>query len=149
MKRFVANLKASNLAALIPGQTTSPRPGVQRTLAAHTTASTGLQPKYTVPPVPHPCPYDHIAVLVASDGLLLRPHFDPPTRPESHLRIAWGKPAKVESLDEAEGLDWSNAVIIYGLVGILELFSSTSTPFSAKGIGGTDAQSLQVHISWS
>jgi hypothetical protein len=99
------------------------------TTAPHTT---GLQPKYLVPPVPHPCPYDHIALLVTPAGLLMRPHTpgsglnDP--GPTTHLRLSWGKAVRVEELSgngDADGLDWTNSVIIYGIVGVLELFSGT------------------------
>lgn len=94
--------------------------------------TTGLQPKYVVPPVPHPCPHDHIALLVTPDGLLLRPHFpghgpnDP--GPSTHLRLSWNKAVKVEELSgngEANGVDWTGSVIIYGILGVLELFSGT------------------------
>ncbi|KAJ7097797.1 SacI homology domain-containing protein [Mycena belliarum] len=97
-------------------------------IAPHTT---GLQPKYVVPPVPM-SPHDHIALLVTPAGLLLRPHIsgrrssDP--GPTHHLRLSWSKTVKVEELagdGEADGTDWSNSVIIYGIVGILELFSTS------------------------
>jgi hypothetical protein len=87
-----------------------------------------LHPQFVAPPVPHPCPHDHIALLVTKDGLLLRPHMPGLVHAERHVRITWGKNVKVEDLDgdgEAEGHDWSESVIIYGIVGILELFSGT------------------------
>ena len=95
---------------------------------AHTT---GLQPKFIVPPLPHPCPLEHIAILATPNGLLLRPHLkDGTTRPESHVRIAWGKDAKVEEVattGDDEG-DWADSVVVYGIIGILNLFTGTPIP---------------------
>lgn len=88
----------------------------------------GLQPKDIVPPVPHPCPHEHIALLVTKEGLLLRPHL---AGPGSHVRIQWGKAVKVEDLPgdgEGEGADWAGSLIIYGIVGVLELFSGMVFP---------------------
>ncbi|PPQ63259.1 hypothetical protein CVT24_006784 [Panaeolus cyanescens] len=94
------------------------------TLHQHTT---NLQPKYVVPPVPHPCPYSHLALLVSSQGLLIRPHFADPDAPPSlsYIRISWGKGGSIEELQAStdEDLPWSEAVIVYGIVGIVELFS--------------------------
>jgi hypothetical protein len=134
MKRFVANLKATNLnlAALIPSKPVAAS-------AAHPTRgtvprnpapphTTGLQQKYVVPPVPYPCPHDHIALLVTAEGLLLRPHIKGATHPVSHVRIGWGKTVDVKSIEgdgEREGVEWNDYVIIYGIIGILELFSSS------------------------
>jgi phosphatidylinositol 4-phosphatase len=86
----------------------------------------GLDPKFVVPPVPHPCPHDHIALLATKDGLLLRPHVPELTNTQTYVRVAWGKNVHVEELDgdlELEGCDWSKSAIIYGIVGVLELFS--------------------------
>lgn len=87
--------------------------------------TTSLQPKYVLPPLPHPCPHEHIALLATAQGLLLRPHFLSETRPESYVRILWGKTGAIEELpiNEDADQDWSESVIIYGIVGILELFS--------------------------
>jgi hypothetical protein len=44
------------------------------------------------------------------------------------VRIAWGKLVKVEEIKydpESDDVDWDNAVIVYGIIGILELFSGT------------------------
>lgn len=119
MKRFLA--KASNIKAFIP---TRIIPSVTATYP-----NTGaLPPKDVLPPVPHPRPYDHIALLITREGLLLRPHLEAPTGPVSHVRITWGNPFKVEDMEgdgEGVGIDWNESVIIYGIVGILELFSSS------------------------
>ncbi|KAF7338181.1 hypothetical protein MVEN_02043000 [Mycena venus] len=125
MKRFFSTRKPSK----------SPTPTATSPTASTITAphlTSGLQPKYVVPPVPHPCPHDHIALLVTPAGLLLRQHTpgrgpnDP--GPTTHLRLSWSKSVKVEELDgdgEAEGIDWTESVIIYGILGVLELFSGS------------------------
>lgn len=84
----------------------------------------GLPPKYTVPAVPHPCPHDHIALLATTDGLLLRPQAPDHSPPNSYVRIHWEKIVKVVEInDPDEQIDWSGSVVIYGIVGLLELFS--------------------------
>ncbi|KAL0946733.1 hypothetical protein HGRIS_012912 [Hohenbuehelia grisea] len=81
----------------------------------------GLKPKYTVPPVPHPSPHEYIGLLATRDGILLHPHR---AKDPSCLRIPWGTNAKVEEVNAVGGeLDWSEAVIVYGIIGILDLFS--------------------------
>ncbi|KAJ7172335.1 SacI homology domain-containing protein [Mycena filopes] len=122
MKRFFA--KASKPFAPSTSSSTPSSP-----IAPHTT---GLLPKYVVPAVPHPCPHDHIALLVTPAGLLLRQHIpgrDPnDPGPTTHLRLLWTKSVKVEELSgdgEAEGVNWADSVVIYGIVGVLELFSAS------------------------
>lgn len=92
------------------------------------TRTTALQPKYVVPPVPHPCPYDRISILATPQGLLLRPHFAGDTRSESYIQIEWGEEVKITEF-QADGAghnaNWSESVLIYGIVGILSLFSGT------------------------
>jgi phosphatidylinositol 4-phosphatase len=120
VKRLLA--KASNIKAFIPTKFTQSAP---LNTATATTHAIGLPPSHVLPPVPHPRPHDHLALLVTNEGLLLRPHFEGPTSPASHIRISWENPAKVEELvdEEGSGIDWNESVIIYGIVGILELFS--------------------------
>lgn len=79
-----------------------------------------------MPPTPHP-PHDHIALLVTNGGLLLRPHVIGATL-ESHVKIAWGKQVQVTEQpgDGDEAGDWSEAVIVYGIVGALELLEGES-----------------------
>ncbi len=94
--------------------------------AAHTT---GLQPKFTVPPLPHPCPHEYLAILATHDGLLLRPHIKHGTRPASHIQISWGKEAKVEEINDlgdGDSVDWSESVVVYGVIGVLSLFAGTN-----------------------
>lgn len=91
--------------------------------AVHTTC---LQPKYVLPPLPHPCPHEHIAIVATPSGLLLRPHLLDETDPESYVRIEWGKAGKVEELPSDQGVNnanWAESVVAYGIVGILNLFS--------------------------
>jgi phosphatidylinositol 4-phosphatase len=86
--------------------------------------SPGLPPRDIVPPVPHPC-HDHIALLVTKEGLLLRPQLPGLSVSQNYARIRWGKDVEVEELegDSNEGHNWAESVIVYGIVGVLELFS--------------------------
>ncbi|TFY55822.1 hypothetical protein EVG20_g9178 [Dentipellis fragilis] len=107
-----------------------PQPVVNVPSASVPVHSPALQPKFIIPPVPHPRPHDHIAILSTKDALLLRPHISDGTPPESHVRISWGKNAKLEDMDgpgggeEAEAI-WSEGVVVYGIVGILELYTAS------------------------
>ncbi|TFK54747.1 hypothetical protein OE88DRAFT_1777920 [Heliocybe sulcata] len=121
MKRLFArqSLKPPPKAPAVP-VTVPPAPTVQAT-------TTGLQPKYVVPAVPHPFPHEHIAVLVTKEGLLLRPFVPGLTHHESHVKIGWGmKPVVEEVQGDGEGpdVDWDESVVVYGIVGIMELFSA-------------------------
>lgn len=87
-----------------------------------------LPPKFVVPPVPHPRPHDHIAVLPTQDGLLLRPHIAGQGESNHYVRITWGKIPEIEELQGAmqnANVNWAVAIIVYGIVGILELFTGT------------------------
>ncbi|KAJ3920013.1 SacI homology domain-containing protein [Lentinula edodes] len=99
-------------------------PVTAKTTAPHTT---GLQPKDIVPPVPHPYPYDSIALLVSEDGLLLRPNLSEPDAALGCVRVAWGKGGQIEELSGGSGkvYDWKEAIIVHGIIGILELFSAS------------------------
>lgn len=89
--------------------------------------TTGLQPKFVVPAVPQPYPHTHLVILFTKEGLLIRPHvFESgieQTEWLSCIRVSWGKSVKVEEIELSEELDWSEGVVVYGIVGILELFS--------------------------
>lgn len=91
-----------------------------------TSHTTGLQPKYIVPPVPHPCPHDHMSLLATKEGLLIRPFTSGSV---AHVRISWGKAVRVEEIASNSGGDaaaeWAKAVIVYGIIGFLELFSGS------------------------
>ncbi|TFK62545.1 hypothetical protein BDN72DRAFT_964483 [Pluteus cervinus] len=138
------------------------------------THSGQLKPKFLVPPIPHPCPHDHLALVVTKKGLLIRPHVarrsdssaytegnalqedgnaedgveddsnvagEVGSGPISCVRVTWGKNVKVEEIQVDNGkiggtssalgnaedneVDWSDSVIVYGIVGILELFSGS------------------------
>ncbi|KAG6880277.1 hypothetical protein C0992_001846, partial [Termitomyces sp. T32_za158] len=108
----------------------------------------GLQPKYVVPPIPHPCPYDHLVLVVAREGLLMRQHVpgrDRATeRTASYVRVAWANPVRIEEVvvrGDGDGVDervdWSGSVVVYGVVGVLELFSlidGSHTVYNVKGV---------------
>ncbi|KAI0718313.1 SacI homology domain-containing protein [Fomitopsis betulina] len=90
--------------------------------------ATGLQPKYVLPPLPHPCPHEHIAIIATDRGLLLRPHFLSETHVESYICIPWSKNATVEELphgEEFDHIDWSESVVVYGILGIFTLFTAS------------------------
>lgn len=99
---------------------------------------TGLRPKYTVPPVPHPCPHEHITLLVSPPGLLLRSHAPGLKHPSNHVRISWGRELKIEEVqdDVDDQVDWrTGGVIVYGIVGVLELtFGESETLFCQFGV---------------
>jgi len=81
-----------------------------------------LPPKFVVPPIPH----DHIAVLPTQDGLLLRPHIAGQDESNRYVRITWGKIPEIEELQgrmQNANVNWAVAIIVYGIVGILELFT--------------------------
>ncbi|PBK97085.1 hypothetical protein ARMGADRAFT_1052868 [Armillaria gallica] len=83
-----------------------------------------LQPKYVVPPVPHPAPYEHIALLATKEGLLMRPYESGVGVSSIHgAKIAWGRGGKIEEISVVG--EWEGYIVVYGIVGILELFSSS------------------------
>ncbi|KAJ8078947.1 hypothetical protein PM082_013231 [Marasmius tenuissimus] len=111
-----------------PPPTTQPAAPTNPTIP-HTT---GLHPKYIVPPIPHPHPYEHLALLATPNGLLIRPHIPDLHRTKagitSHIRIGWHKSVKIEELSgdgEAISVNWDDAIIVYGIVGVLELFTAS------------------------
>ncbi|KXN91495.1 Phosphatidylinositide phosphatase SAC2 [Leucoagaricus sp. SymC.cos] len=117
-----------------PGALSDTPPGHAQTAipTASVVHTPSLQPKYTVPAVPHPCPHDHLAILVTRDGLLIRPHLPNQGSTdvvESYVRVSWGKPLKLEEVSthaaSGEAFDWNESVVVYGIIGVLELFSSS------------------------
>ncbi|EKM55175.1 uncharacterized protein PHACADRAFT_184007 [Phanerochaete carnosa HHB-10118-sp] len=105
-----------------------PSPKPPSALPATTHAIPALQPKFTLPPSPHPCPHEYIAILASPEGLLLRPHLLQGVLPESHVRIAWGKEGLIQEIQTdgaGDGLDWSESVVVYGIVGIMSLFTAS------------------------
>ncbi|KAI0748534.1 SacI homology domain-containing protein [Daedaleopsis nitida] len=107
---------------------------------------TGLQPKDTLPPVPHPCPYEHLFIVATPTGLLLRPRRlgQSEDGPDSVVKVKWGKGGKVETVAAATAdADWEESVVVYGIVGFLELYSGNymsclldarHTVYSVKGV---------------
>lgn len=86
----------------------------------------GLEPKYIVPPVPRPGPYQRIAILATRSGLLLRPAIPANARPDTHVRISWGNTLEVQEVQgdgESDGADWSQAAIVFGVLGTVKLYS--------------------------
>ena len=118
--------KVEKLAASVTGGV---KAGVERATMVH---MPGLPPKDILPPVPHPSPYHHLALLATKDGLVVRSHIPGSSNPHNAttdiVRIAWGKTVMIEPITEAEGdkLNWPDAVIVYGIVGILELYNCAS-----------------------
>ncbi|KAH7908877.1 SacI homology domain-containing protein [Hygrophoropsis aurantiaca] len=126
-----------------PMQTTTIIPStIPNSTHAHTPT---LHPKLTVPPLPHPRPYEHIALLATAEGLLLRPCIEGAGGSGSCILLRWGKNGVVEevvdkavytgaaqtgasiSADDSDATrnDWAKAVVVYGLVGMLELFNAS------------------------
>lgn len=138
MKRFFA--KATKPFAISTNTTKNPSVATNESSSygsrdAATTAQTplhatpGLKPKYMLPAVPHPYPFDHLAVLATPAGLLIRPyrpgHSKRRNPVATHLQIAWrsGDIAEIVDGDTPTEDDWTESVIVYGIVGMLELFS--------------------------
>ena len=135
MKRLFANsLKPFTLPKYGGTQTANVPPFL--TVSGTSSHTTGLQPKYLVPPVPHPCPHDHLSLLVTKEGLLIRPYAPGSSESAAHVRIAWGKGVRVDEITSdgsGDGLEWENGVIVYGIIGILELFSGACFPWTLCG----------------
>lgn len=124
MKRLLtkASKPRSNSAPLTP-----PLIHLSNPIEPHTT---GLQPKSVVPAVPQPYPHTYLAIFVTKEGLLICPHVSESGTDQTEwfpcIRVSWGKSVKVEEIERyqlSEKLDWNESVIVYGIVGILELFS--------------------------
>ncbi|KAF8621508.1 hypothetical protein AX15_007740 [Amanita polypyramis BW_CC] len=91
-----------------------------------------LPPKYAVPAIPHPYPYDHLVLVPTKVGLLMRPRLPKGRRDQddasvSFVRIRWGKEISIKEVDQSArgvaSVDWATGVVVYGIVGVLELFS--------------------------
>ncbi|KAF9014086.1 SacI homology domain-containing protein [Cyathus striatus] len=129
MKKFFE--KASKPFAL-PGK---PRNAQSPPLAAGTGPNIALpnqtphlQPKYVVQPVPHPCPHEHLAIIATKAGLLIQPYSPGYNNgnQEVYIRISWGKHIRIEEINHRgeEAIDWNESIIVYGIVGTLELYST-------------------------
>ena len=95
-----------------------------------------LQRKYSIPAVPHPCPHDHLVLVSTKEGLLIRPqvpgkHKEAVNNSIPLVRLKWRKEIVVEEINGSaeghSGINWANdGVVVYGIVGVLELYSCTS-----------------------
>ncbi|KAI0780655.1 SacI homology domain-containing protein [Trametes elegans] len=124
MKRLLSKTFRNSVSAAKPAQPVGAVAATTNPPVHHT----GLQPKDTLPPVPHPCPYEHISILATPKGLLLRPRYPGHTQDlsESEVRVEWGKGGKVETLSpDAVEADWDESVVVYGILGFLELYSAS------------------------
>ena len=138
LKPFALSKSGGTQSASVPSI-----PTVTGTTSLHTT---GLQPKYLVPPVPHPCPHDRLSLLAIKEGLLIRPYAPGLSGSVAHVRIMWGKDVRVEEITSesdsgGDELEWEKSVIVYGIIGILELFSGAYFPWTLCDIIKTD-----VHV---
>jgi hypothetical protein len=130
MKRFFSNLKVPK----IPGNSSNEgqKNNVQNPVST-TLHQPALKPEFKLPPMPHPCPHEHLALLVTSEGLLIRAHgFG--VNPTSHIKLTWGKHVKVDEVrekEESKDLDWEKSVVVYGLIGLMELFDGDCSPSNA------------------
>ncbi|VDB82776.1 unnamed protein product [Peniophora sp. CBMAI 1063] len=113
-----------------PSATPSPAPALTPAAPVANTLvhTTHLQPKYTVPAVPHPRPHDHIAILATPDALLLKPHLNGSNQSHPYVSISYGKQYKVEEREdtgEGHGAEWASAAVVYGIVGIIDLYTTS------------------------
>lgn len=139
----------------------SPSSARQASLTPHTATVAGiqpagpaLQPKDTVPPVPHPYPHDHLELRAHSSGLLIRPHITDETQRASpyYVRIAWGKHVRIVEVSGASDIgpiNWDGSVVVYGIIGVLDLFSgNVSPPFRPPLIAPIDGNIIKLLIYW-
>lgn len=123
LKAEAAKLKAR----ATPGKTGNAASSSATTSVLH--AAPGLKPKYVLTAVPQPCPWDHLAILPTSGGLLIRPFVPGQSKRRNpvptHLKIEWksGEIAEVDDNTNAKEDDWMGSVVVYGIVGMLDLFS--------------------------
>jgi hypothetical protein len=85
----------------------------------------------------HPRPHDHIAVLPTQDGLLLRPHVARQGESDRYIRITWGKVPEIKQFQgpvSTAGVNWTLAVMVYGIIGILDLFAGKLIHTSLRGL---------------
>jgi hypothetical protein len=77
-----------------------------------------LQPSFVLPPIPHPHPYEHIAIIATDEGLVMRPYLPGVSHPLSYVRIPWGKHPDVQELQRDgsdSSIDWNSSVVVYGI----------------------------------
>ena len=118
MKRFFSKSSRNR-------QPSTPAAPAQNNVVVRTSAP---QPKSAAPASSHPRPHDHIAVLPTQDGLLLRPQIARQGESDDSVRISWGKVPEVKQFQgpiPTVGVNWTLAVIVYGVIGILDLFAGS------------------------
>lgn len=126
MKKFLAKASKSFAFPLLSPDGTLGNAKPLNSVPGQSASAAGLQVGLSFPCIPHPCPHDHLALLVSKDGLHIRPHIPgSPPLPYSCLRISWGKSNKIEQLEklEEDDLDWAEGVVVYGIGGMVELFT--------------------------
>lgn len=98
-----------------------------------------------MPPLPHLSLHDHLEIMATRDGLALRPHIPGSEMVEDFVCITWGKSVKIEEISTT-GMkhDWGKCTVIYGVVGILELYSCEYLLLIEKAISVDHL--FQVHI---
>ena len=102
------------------------------------------RPRSTAPVEPLPSKiWRELTILATESGLLVRP-VSPDTAVQ--MRISWGKNGKVAQVKatKEDEHDWSTGVSVYGMVGILSLFSSTFGPEAEM----ESLNMLQLRIYW-
>lgn len=108
------------------------KPPVQKeSLDSSLSTGVGVHPRldFQLPPVPHPTPYYRIALIAASDGLLLRPVISGVLKPHAFVRIPWGNDIQPEEINygpESANVNtteasWNDAAVVYGILGCVRL----------------------------
>lgn len=86
------------------------------------------RPRSIAPVEPLPSEIWHeLTILATESGLLVRPMLPDPAQ---QMKISWGKDGKVAQVKatKEDEHEWSTGVTVYGMVGILSLFSGTVAP---------------------
>ncbi|KZT33580.1 hypothetical protein SISSUDRAFT_1054071 [Sistotremastrum suecicum HHB10207 ss-3] len=117
MKRIFNKSKKPTLTIPLPGLTSVAS-------ALHAGVAATLLPKFTVPPLPHPCPYSRILVLATKKGLFFRPDIDSHSDVQNILKFEWGKEGRILEIPDSveDDLDWTSAARVWGIIGIMRLY---------------------------
>ena len=145
MKQFVSRTSRSDSQSANQSPDTMGQPPTarcnddQKLRGAPIGITSGLQPKYSIPAVPHPCPHDYLLLASTKEGLLIRPqvpgkHKEVVNKSIPLVRMKWRKEIVIEEIDGSaeshSGINWANdGVVVYGIVGVLELYSCMSHVF--------------------
>ncbi|EFI28328.1 hypothetical protein CC1G_13857 [Coprinopsis cinerea okayama7 len=122
-----------------PRASTSSNRSSATATASHTTP--GLKPRDVLPAVPHPRPYDHLAILPTQNGLLIRPYIPGHSKRRNpvstHVKISW-RTAEIVELEDASVAkspeeDWTESVIVYGIVTVHLLTEEGNSRFIFAG----------------